>query len=123
MARRLLDYDPATGLVQYYHDQPDGGFAIETFQDQRVVTAILDRNKTLANDEQRMKRGIKRGWLHAACIPVGVQHKWMQDEGFDIYEGSRGSKPHKLSSDGQRKLKRLLNSRDYRYLKTIPGKI
>lgn len=123
MGRKLLSYDAATGMVQYYHDQPDGGFGIETFQDSRVVSAILDRNKALANDDQRMKRGIKRGWMHAASIPIGVQHKWLQEEHFDLYEGSRGDKPHKLSPEGQRKFKRLLNSRDYSYLKTIPGKL
>ena len=123
MGRKLLSYDAATGMAQYYHDAPDGGFTLETFQDQRVVEAILDRNKRLANDEQRMKRGIKRGWMHAASIPIGVQHKWLKEEHFDLYEGSRGDKPHKLSPEGQRKFKRLLNSRDYSYLKTIPGKL
>ena len=47
----------------------------------------------------------------------------MKEEHFDIYEGGRGGKPHKLSDSGKRKFKRLLNSPDYKYLRTIDGKL
>lgn len=121
--RRLLDYDPMTGMYEWFHGHGDGGFTIETYQDPAVVDAILERNKREANDRDKMKRGIKRGFMRAACIPIGVQHKWMKEEHFDIYEGTRGTKPHKLTPSGERKFKRLLNSPDYRYLKTIDGKL
>lgn len=121
--RRLLDYDPNTGVYEWFHGHGDGGFTIETYQEPAVVKAILERNKREANDTEKMKAGIKRGFMRAACIPVGVQHKWMKEEHFDIYEGARGNKPHKMTPSGERKFKRLLNSPDYRYLKTISGKL
>jgi len=121
--KRLLSYDHQTGMVEWFHGHGDGSCTIETYQDPAVVTAIIDRNKAQANDKEKMQRGIKRGWMRAACIPIGVQHKWLMDEHFDIYEGSRGGKPHKLSDDGVKKLKRLLNSPDYKYLRTIDGKL
>ncbi len=121
--RRLLDYDPLTGVYEWFHGHGDGGFTIETYQDPAVVRAIVDRNKAEQNDRDKMKRGIKNNFLRAACIPVGVQHKWMKEEHFDLYEGARGTKPHKLSDTGKRKFRRLLNSPDYKYLKTIDGKV
>lgn len=121
--KRLLSYDPATGVYEWFHGHGDAGFSIETYQDPAVVKAILDRNKAEQNDRSRMQRGIKNNWLRAACIPIGVQHKWLQEERFDLYEGRRGGRPHKLSQAGLRKFKRLLNSPDYKYLKTIDGKL
>lgn len=121
--KRLLNYDPGTGVYEWFHGHGDAGFSIETYQDPAVVKAIIDRNKAEQNDRSRMQRGIKNSFMRAACIPVGVQHKWLQDESFDLYEGSRTGKPHKLSPEGQKRFKRLLNSPDYRYLKTIDGKL
>lgn len=121
--RRLLSYDPLTGMYEWFHGDGKGGCTIETYQDSAVVKAIIDRNKAEQNDRDKMKRGIKRGFMRAACIPVGVQHKWMMENHFDLYEGRRGVKPHQLSPTGQRKFKRLLNSPDYKYLKTIDGKL
>jgi succinate dehydrogenase flavin-adding protein (antitoxin of CptAB toxin-antitoxin module) len=121
--KRLLNYDADTGMVEWFHGHGDGSFSIETYQEAAVVKAILERNKREANDHDKMKRGIKRGFMRAACIPVGVQHKWLKEEGFDVYEGSQGYRPHQLSEDGQKKFKRLLNSPDYKYLRTIDGKL
>jgi hypothetical protein len=121
--KRLLNYDPDSGMVEWFHGHGDGGFSIETYQDPAVVKAIIDRNKTEQNDRDKMKRGIKQGFMRAACIPVGVQHKWLHDEHFDVFEGEHGNRPHALSPSGLRKFKRLLNSPDYRYLKTIDGKV
>lgn len=121
--RRLLNYDPDTGIYEWFHGHGDGGFSLETYQDPAVVQAILERNKREANDRDKMKRGIKRGFMRAACIPVGVQHKWLIENHFDMYEGRKGAKLHQLSPTGQRRFKQLLNSPDYRYLKTIDGKL
>ncbi len=40
--KRLLNYDPDTGMYEWFHGHGDGGFSIETYQDPAVVKAIID---------------------------------------------------------------------------------
>jgi len=110
MSRRLLDYDPLTGVTQYFHhDDITGRWAIETVQD---IEPILDTNKAAQNDEGYSKNGIKNDWWHFARIPVVIQEKWLREEGIDIY-----------NKDHWQKVKRKLNDPDYKYLKMTTGKV
>lgn len=105
MITRSLGVDPLTGLETIHHyDEVTGETHIEHKQD---VTPIIDRNKALHNTDYQ-RAGIKNEWMHAAIIPEVVQIQWRKKYGIkDIY-----------SEEHWPLIRRLLNSPEYRYLKT-----
>ena len=108
--KRLLDFNPLTGVAQYHeYDSLTKKTTIETVQN---VDRYLERNKCLRDDESYSKEGIKKEWWHAASIPVVVQYKWLKDYGVDIF-----------NKDHAQKVNKLLDSPDWRYLKTTEGRI
>ena len=108
--RKLFDYDPLTGVTQYFHyDELTGGWGIETEQD---CTKIIEDNKTLQNHDTYSKDGIKKEWWHVASIPVIIQEKWLREDGIDIY-----------NKDHWPRVKRKLNDPDFRYLKATTGTV
>ena len=111
MAKRLLDYDPDTGVSEYFHyDAHTDTTVVETVQD---VEPILNRNKDLTNDEDYTKVGMKKEMWHYASIPLVVQMRWLNEYGMENWP----MHPHNKDL-----LFRLLNSPEWRYLKTT-GKI
>jgi hypothetical protein len=105
--KRLLDYDPNTGVSEIFHyDQMTGDVHIETRQD---VDPILDDNRTLRNDEQYTRDGIKNGEWHFARIPIWVQVKWLNEYGRENWP---------MHPKNSKLLFRLLNSSEWSYLKT-----
>lgn len=110
MITRSLGIDPISGLETIHHyDEMTDVTHIEHKQD---VQSIIDMNKALHNTSKQHD-GVKKNWVHAAIIPEIIQIKWMKEFGIkDIY-----------SEEYWPKVKRLLNSPDYRYLKTGPMKI
>lgn len=111
MDKRLLDFDPTTGVREWFHYDPmTGDVTIETTQD---VAPILDENKALANDEEVTRRGIKNDMWKYASIPVVVQVRWLNEY---------GSQNWPLRPGNEKLLFRLLNSPEWRYLKTT-GKV
>ncbi len=105
MDKRLLSFDPCTGLKTFhsYNDLTD-----ETFISYEAPSSpIIELNKTLQNDTDYSKAGIKQDFWHYATIPVMVQMEWLINYGIDIYK----------QEDGPR-ISSLLNDPDYRYLKT-----
>jgi len=108
--KRLFDYDPLTGVTQYFHyDELTGNWGIESVQD---VEPFLELNKALQNDPEYSRQGIKQSWWHVARIPILVQEKWLREEGIDIY-----------NKDHWPKVKQKLNDPEWRYLRTATGKI
>lgn len=108
--KRLLDYDPITGVTQYFHyDELTGDWGIESVQD---VEPILELNKALRNDTNYSKNGIKNEFWHVARIPVIVQEKWLREEGLDIY-----------NRDHWKRVQRKLNNQEYKDLRTTDGTI
>ena len=105
MITRSLGKDPLTGLETIHHyDEVTKETHIEHKQD---VSSIIERNKKLHNSDHQ-KTGCKQEWMHAASIPEVVQIQWMQKYGIkDIY-----------SDENWPLVRKLLNSPDYRYLKT-----
>jgi hypothetical protein len=102
--KRLLSRDPLTGLLTYhqYDDATD-----ETLISYDAPSApIIERNKTLQNDPDHWKRGVKNDFAHYAEIPVMVQMDWLVNKKVDC-----------LKKEDGKKMFSLLNDRDYSYLK------
>lgn len=103
---RILDRNPLTGeVVKFHYHHPDDTFQIEHVQD---VEPIIERNKMLALDDERSKRGIKCDWLHYASIPNVVAMKWLQEYGVDIFSTDPWHIRRKFD---------LLNDPDWKYLR------
>ena len=108
--KRLLDYDPLTGKTEWhYYDPLTKRTTIETVQD---IEPILEMNRKMQNDDSYTKDGIKNEMWHVACIPEVIQLKWLNEHGVDVF-----------NNDHWKKVKQLLNSPDYKYLKTTTGRI
>jgi hypothetical protein len=105
--KRLLSRDPEYGIAEWFHyDHVTGDVHIETVQD---VEPILDNNRAQANDEEFTKDGIKDGMWRYASIPIVVQMRWLAEYGM---------KDWPLKPGNEKLLFRLLNSPDWKYLKT-----
>lgn len=100
MAKRLLDFDPLTGMMTFHdYDEVEDKTFISYEQD---VEPLLDRNKAAQNDAT----GPMGDMVHVASIPQTIQMKWMVEYGVDI-----------MNKDHMPKVKRLLNDPEWRYLK------
>lgn len=103
MNKRLLDYDPATGLKTFHsYDESEDKTYVSYEQD---VEPILDRNK---QDQNHGNHKMGDGFL-AASIPSSIMLKWLVEYGVDV-----------MNKDHAPAVKRLLNSPDWRYLKRVP---
>ena len=68
---------------------------------------VLERNKEMAKMDDFSKHGIKQDFWMYASIPVEVQLDWLINRGVDIH-----------NRDHSKKMFELVNSPEYRYLKT-----
>jgi hypothetical protein len=90
------------GIETWFHPQPDGTFVIETKQD---VEPMLEFNKASAIEVGKKTRG--KYMAHAAFVPDVVQYEWIKKYGFNP-----------VFDEDKTLLKRLLNSSEWRYLRT-----
>ena len=66
MDKRLLDYDPFTGLIQYiHHDDLTDTTTIETVQDTAQLNKEVEASKDLQNDSSYTQQGMKNVTHHA----------------------------------------------------------
>ena len=72
------------------------------------VEPILERNKALFNDGDGYSP--TREWRRAASVPNAIIEKWRNELGVDIY-----------NPDHRGKVLELLDSNEYRFLRTAPG--
>ena len=100
--KQLFDYDPETGVREIFVPTDDG-FQIRTEQD---CEPILDLNKAKRSMGKEYYAADPDMWK-VAEIPIVVQMKWLCEHGVDIY-----------NRDHWPAVKRLLNSNEWRYLKT-----
>ena len=108
MAKRILDYDPFSGMTSRFdYDHSTQTTIIGREQD---VSLVLQVNKALQNNEDYSKQGIKNEWWHYATIPPLIIEKWKNEKGVDVF-----------NKDHERAVFRLLNDPEYRYLKTTAG--
>ena len=70
MARRILDFDPLTGVTTYFeYNHADQKMHITDVQD---VNPILDAVTQMRNDDDYSKQGIKNDMWHYARLPMAV---------------------------------------------------
>jgi hypothetical protein len=102
MAPRLLGFDPATGLAQWWLEDGEGNWAQKASQ---RVDALLDLNRDAANhcDPYNAARDVRM----VARIPLIVIAKWRNELGVDYW-----------NPDHQDKVDALLNDADWRWLRT-----
>lgn len=97
------EYDPVQGLIEHNtYDDERKAFIVHKVQD---VSALLDRNKELANTGAT-DAGIKKGLWHYASVPLVVQYELLSKYGLNIHK-----KEHTA------RIFDVIN-RDYPYLKT-----
>ena len=112
MPVRLLDYDPITGIKTWHeYDAATDVMQIHTTYEHAQTDAVIDDNK------RRMTDGTDgwsptREWKYVANIPCSVMHEWKIKHGIDV-----------LDQNDWPKVRRLLNSSDYLYLRTSAGDI
>ncbi len=104
MSKRLLEYDPMTGISTWFEGYGNDGFKVAQTQD---VKKILDRNKRLANDGSYKRQGIKEDWYHFATVPVTVLHEILMKYNLDW-----------ANKDDLPKIEKILQ-RDYKKLLTV----
>jgi hypothetical protein len=101
--RRLLDYDPLSGLTTWHdYDEATDTTYLHHEQD---VQPILDDNKEADNHGTHRKGDM---W-HVASIPVSVQLKWFVEKGVDV-----------LNPDHKQAVAKLLDDPEWKYLKRMP---
>lgn len=102
MAKRLFDFDPETGIRIDFEDTGDG-FRLHYSQD---AEPILEENKKKQSAGRDYYAHDKEMW-RVASIPILVQYKWLTEHGIDV-----------MNQDHWPKVRQLLNSNEYRYLRT-----
>lgn len=104
MGKRLLDFDPLTGVATYHdYDEMTDTTVLTTVQD---YSDILAANKEAANAYDK-HAARKSEFRRVASIPVGVMHEWMVKDGVDVF-----------NRDHWPAVRRKLNSADNRFLRT-----
>jgi hypothetical protein len=72
MPRHVLDHDPLTGITTYFdYERGVTGDRVHLTHVQ-PVDSIIDQAKTLANDADYTREGIRNDMWHYARIPLNV---------------------------------------------------
>lgn len=95
------------GIDHFLRQEADGSVHMESHQD---VQDILDNNKAMAthNDGFNPDRTMRR----VASIPMILIYKWKMEEGWDAFDPAN-----------EDKLAAKLDSSEYLYLRTAPGRV
>lgn len=113
MDKRLLSYDPVTGLYTYHsYDSMTDETIISYGVDKETTELVLDCNQKIANETDFTRKGIKDSWWLVASIPVELQVSWLINEGIDVYK-----------KEDWPRVKAKLEDRDFQKLKTTHGRI
>jgi hypothetical protein len=74
-----VEHDPLTGVTTTYGSE-DGRMIVKTEQD---VAPHLDYSRTLQNNPDYAKQGIKDNFQHVCHIPDSVLMQMRNEDGFD----------------------------------------
>lgn len=96
-----------SGVSTRIEADSEGHLIIHRVQD---VQPILDRNKALFNEGDGYSPS--REFRRAASIPNVVIEKWLNEEGINLFD-----------PDHWPAVQAKLNSSEYAYLRTAPGRI
>ena len=108
MSKRLLEKDPMTGIERWFeYDSLTKTSTIHTLQD---VTSIIEWNKAAQTHNDGYTKD--RSWRRAGEIPAVIISKWLHEEGIDVY-----------NPDHWDAVAKKLDSNEYLYLRTAPGRI
>jgi hypothetical protein len=107
MTQRLLGFDPATGLAQWWIEDGEGNWAQKSSQD---ASPILDLNKEAQNhcNPYNADRDVRM----VARIPLIVIALWRNQYGIDYWS---------QDPDVQRRIDRLLDDPEWRWLRVDIG--
>ena len=109
MTRRLLDFDPMTGMVTYHdYDALSDETTVSYEQD---CQPFIEANKVLQNLPEGYVSNA-REFRRAASIPNAIIMKWRTEEGIDVLDPADWSA-----------VRRKLNDPDWRHLRTGPGRL
>lgn len=105
----LIDVNPYNGLRKYIGDNPDDPYGVRVRYEQsgKAIDRHIDRNKIEAN---HINTGRMGDMEKVASIPIGVMYEWKAKYGVDAWR-------YASDPDVRKKVNRLLNDSDYRYLK------
>ena len=103
MSKHFFEYDAFRGLRIDY-SETDDGLALHYTQD---VEPLLDLNKAKQNAGRSYYAADPDMWK-VASIPIVVQYEWMRRYGI----------PDVTKPEYQPLIRKLLNSNEWRYLKT-----
>lgn len=105
MSKRIVDYDPFTGITTTFdYDATSDMTYVGTSAD---ITAYVEYGKELQKHEQYSRDGIKKGWWHYCIFPPIIIEKWLREDGINVFDMNH-----------QKKVYQKINSPEYRYLKT-----
>ena len=120
--KRLIDYEADT-LTAVWHDYDEASDETTIYEVQDIEP-IGERNIAIQNHagghgmglNDISRKGIKESWWHVAHIPNGVIHKWRVEHGVNLFLYNKCDWTTK-------KIKALLNSREYQHLRIGLGRI
>lgn len=106
--KRLFNHDPLTGITEWF-ESTDNGFAIVYEQDAEPIVELNKKKQSMGRDYYVSKaQGDDCEMWRGASIPITVQYDWATKHGItDVTDPEHWPK-----------VRRLLNSNEYRYLKT-----
>jgi len=110
----LYDYDPLTKRSVHMVEQ-DGLLIVKETIPKAELRKMLDRNKAEYNaiPHKQYKSALReKNMWRAASIPNIIVEKWKKEEGLDIFNENHWPK-----------IRKKLNSEEFKFLRTSPGKI
>lgn len=102
----------AAGIQHMWEDVGGGKYAIHSFQAGQSVEDVLDNNKAMANHNDGWSQGGGRVMRRAASIPPIIVLKWLNEEGWNVYDPNH-----------EDKLKQKLNDPDWKWLRTADYRV
>ena len=110
----LLSYNPATQR-KVEIEEKDGLMIVHETVNPALLKAHLEMNKkeynAISHKGYKHALGKKNMW-RAASIPNIIVEKWLKEEGIDV-----------MKEEHWPRVMAKLNSEEYKYLRTSPGKI